>query len=182
MCGSIGAVHFSCAASIEAAHFFVLITNCCRGDLAMKSKCTCISSDVFKNSVRVCFWAFALTCIILFTPVLPSSKAYASYADYNPDGTITCTKYAWQYAQSRGYHFSDSWGNAGNWYGNASDEGYVTDGNPTIDSIACWSVQDNMDYGHVAYVVDVGDDYIDITEGGSRWPGASEEGICNRRI
>ncbi len=39
-----------------------------------------------------------------------------------------------------------------------------------------------MVYGHVAYVVDVGDDYIDITEGGSRWPGASEEGICNRRI
>ena len=107
-----------------------------------------------------------------------TGNPYPAYNYYNSanDYQISCTWYAWNYANNAGHPLPDvSWGNAGSWYGNASNKGT----SPATNSIACWSFSNSPPYGHVAYVTGVNSDgSINIVEGGSNWPQADSHGIC----
>ena len=128
---------------------------------------------------------FVLIIAILFA-VIPLTSASATYAQYNYwnseyDYQWACTWIAWTYAQERGYYFPDDWGHAGSWYSNAAAAGYACNGTPSVDSIACWSSQNTPSWGHVAYVTEVGEDYITFREGGSGWQG-NVYGINTRTV
>jgi len=114
--------------------------------------------------------------------VAETGNPYPQYNYYNSasDYQISCTWYAWEYAKNSGRPLPDvNWGNAGSWYGNASNKG----SSPAAGSIACWSLTNSPPYGHVAYVTGVNSDgSINIVEGGSNWPQANAQGICSRTI
>ena len=129
--------------------------------------------------------AMLLTAIILCGSALPALADYWVYNYYNnsSDYQWACTWIAWQKAKDRGYNFPGSWGNAGYWYGKAKSAGYTVNSQPSVDSIACWSINSSRKMGHVAYVLWVSDDYqtIYVVEGGNSGA-ASSHGLCERYI
>lgn len=120
--------------------------------------------------------------VALLCAMAPMDSAEAVYAQYNEDGTIACTMYAWTKAREWwGVSFPNNWGDAGDWYQNSGDQ-FPKDKRQAPYSIACWSKENSPSHGHVALVMEAGPDYIMISEGGSHWAGATDQGICNRTI
>jgi surface antigen len=75
-------------------------------------------------------------------------------------GEHNCTYYVGYMLTKNGASGTPNYGNATAWRGNAQANGYTVDNNPAVGSIAYWS----PDYGHVAYVEEVGANYIIISE------------------
>jgi len=101
------------------------------------------------------------------------------FADYPPDSDTggygparECTSYvAWKRA-SVGNPLSFSWGNAGQWAGQAQAAGYSVDQNPKAGDVMVFlSSNPGMEaFGHVAYVESVnGDGTVNISEYNYNW-------------
>ncbi len=126
-----------------------------------------------------------LCTTLLSTYAFAASNPYPRYNWYNSASSyqIACTWYAWQQVYDRLGIALPKWGNGGNWYDNAAGSGYSVGSTPKVGAIACWSTTNTPSYGHVAYVTGVNSDgSFNLTEGGSGWPGATWEGICNRTV
>ena len=116
--------------------------------------------------------AYTLFPTTVFATALPSSYEnpinpyYYVVQDADGDGRneIPCTEVAWQEAYNRLGVQLPAWGNAGTWLNSARNAGYSTGSTPRPNSIA---VSTNGSYGHVAYVTEVGNGYIIVTDGGN---------------
>ncbi len=124
-----------------------------------------------------------LCIVLLSTYAFAASNPYPQYNWYKSSSNyqIACTWYAWKQVYERLGIELPKWGNGGNWYDNAP--GNSVGSTPEVGAIACWSTTNTPPYGHVAYVTGVNSDgSFNLTEGGSGWPGATWEGICNRTV
>ena len=98
------------------------------------------------------------------------SGSSRSWADrYYFAGTHNCTRYAAHRLKTNGYGDpGTSWGNAWEWATRAPG---TKDGTPAVGAIANWNKSSLRPAGHVAYVEEVGSDYIVITE--DNWRGVT---------
>ena len=101
--------------------------------------------------------------------VLTTSSAGNPY----PGSWNNCTWAAWKLIKDLTGISMPAWGNAGEWYSRAAQDGYTVSGSPTIYSVAVWG---NGGLGHVGVVTDISEDgkYVYIREG--NFNGAYHEG------
>ena len=103
--------------------------------------------------------AFALTLLSIF--VLVATNITVAYAASNPFPWGWCTWYAWQRAYDKWGADVPSRGDAKYWASQAQAANWTVDSIPKADSIAVYT---SGDYGHVAYVENVVDNKIYISE------------------
>lgn len=97
--------------------------------------------------------------------VFSATNPYPKTQTFNGEESVPCTRVVWQEVYDRlGIALPGGWGNAVNWLKSAKNAGYEVGEEPREDSIAVYS--GFQGYGHVAYVLDVFDDYMKIVEGG----------------
>ena len=117
-----------------------------------------------KKKLVITIGVFSLL-ILLFTNF---SMAYAAS---NPFTWGWCTWYAWQRTYDKLGIDLPCWGNAKDWATEAQNAGWTVDSTAMADSIAVWTSSPYIDedgirrdYGHVAYVENVEDGKIYISE------------------
>ncbi len=130
-------------------------------------------------SRRLGLLAVSIVAALLLVPTGPAA-ATPGVDDYPYSGgpidsvdqwnfyTRECTSFvAWRINNDRGiafhnYYAGVHWGNALNWDDAAGAAGISTDGNPTAGSVAVFNpgVDGVGSYGHVAYVLQVGDGQV----------------------
>lgn len=108
-----------------------------------------------------------LLLMILFLLLIPNicyaaSNPYPKTQTFNQVVSTPCTRVAWQEAYDRLGIALPSWGNAVNWYRNASNSGYKVGAEAKANSIAVYS--GFQGYGHVAFVVSVSDETMHVVE------------------
>ena len=105
--------------------------------------------------------------LCLFSPlfVFAATNPYPKTQTFNGEESVPCTRVVWQEVYERlGIALPGGWGNAVNWLKSAKNAGYEVGEEPRDNSIAVYS--GFYGYGHVAYVLEVFDDYMQIIEGG----------------
>ncbi len=110
--------------------------------------------------------ALLLTLLITFVTLctlIPMNISIA-YAASNPFSPGWCTYYAWQRAYDKWGADIPCRGNATDWATQAQNANWPVDSTPKADSIAVWSSTASNVYGHVAYVENVADNKIYISE------------------
>lgn len=103
-----------------------------------------------------------LKLILLFICLFKSNDVYASVNPYNPTGPYgtNCTWYAWNMAYEKKGVTLPGWGNAKDWYNDASNAGYSVGTTPKAGSIIVWGGWTS--YGHVGYVESVSDNILHV--------------------
>ena len=120
-----------------------------------------ISGEDMKKSIIL------LIVLWLFSPIFAfaATNPYPKTQTFNGEESVPCTRVVWQEVYERlGIALPGGWGNAVNWLKNAKNAGYEVGEEPRDNSIAVYS--GFYGYGHVAYVLEVFDDYMQIIEGG----------------
>lgn len=88
--------------------------------------------------------------ILMFIMGLQNVGAVSNpYKQSGPYGT-NCTWYAWKMASEKAGVTLPGWGNAKEWYSDASNDGYSVGATPKANSIVVWG--NWTSYGHVGYV------------------------------
>jgi surface antigen len=85
---------------------------------------------------------------------------YWQYGSLNQYGRHNCTSYAAFRADQNGARNPGNLGDAKDWDDNARGYGIPVDGTPAVGAIAQWNAGVGGTSGHVAYVEEVGSDYI----------------------
>lgn len=131
-----------------------------------------------KKRFLCCILAAVLLVGLFASPfgVSAASNPYPYQHDLTGRWIVNCTWYAWQQAYERTGVALPAWGNAGDWYNNASAQGWSVGKTPAVNSIAVWT---DGSYGHVGYVVGVDGEYISVVEGGRS---DTSDGIGSIRI
>ncbi len=110
--------------------------------------------------------------------ILPIKNIYAASNPYPQtqefDGVIStpCTRVVWQETYDRLGIALPGWGNAVDWYKNASYAGYQVGNEAKANSIAVYS--GFYGYGHVAFVIEVYEDSMKLIENKSTGEGKIE--------
>ena len=87
---------------------------------------------------------------LMFIMGIPNVNAASNpYKQSGPYGT-NCTWYAWKMASEKAGVTLPGWGNAKEWYSDASNDGYSVGATPKANSIVVWG--NWTSFGHVGYV------------------------------
>ena len=103
-------------------------------------------------------YIFTLLCILSFGVFIRVSAAGNPYKSAGPYG-VNCTWYTWDKVKNMRGVSLPAWGNAKTWYNSAKNAGFKVGSEPRNNSIIVWDI---TEYGHVAYVEKVSDDYMYI--------------------
>ncbi|MBQ4584203.1 MAG: CHAP domain-containing protein [Bacilli bacterium] len=94
----------------------------------------------------------SLYFIVFLILIIGIQNVYAASNPYKPSGPYgtNCTWYAWKMASEKAGVTLPGWGNAKEWYSDASNDGYSVGTTPEANSIVVWG--NWTSYGHVGYV------------------------------
>lgn len=108
---------------------------------------------------KLSIYIFTLLCILIFLgfglKVNALSNPYESTGPYG----VNCTWYTWDKVKNMSGVTLPAWGNAKTWYNSAKSSGFKVGAEPKNNSIIVWDI---TEYGHVAYVEKVSENYMYI--------------------
>lgn len=108
---------------------------------------------------KISIYIFTLLCILSFLGFGLKVNAFSNpYESTGPYG-VNCTWYTWDKVKNMSGVMLPAWGNAKTWYNSAKSTGFKVGAEPKNNSIIVWDI---TEYGHVAYVEKVSEDYMYI--------------------